>query len=257
MKKRIVTLIAILSAFFSFEAAANNYTAELVLSVWDNASFYIVVDGQTISNKSNSYHIGLDYGNHRLEVYAYSSYGNLSHCYFNNYISLSPGITTATITRFGDFHKISHKENNNYAHYGNTGRNGHYGNNGNYGYNGYNNNSGYNAPTYGSSGYYNGHNGYYSYSMSNADFNELKRIIRNTSFDNSRLDIAKSAVVDGITSSQVKELCNLFTYESTRLEFAKFAYHYTVDKNRYYIVNDALIYRSSKSELSEYILYNR
>lgn len=253
MKKRIVTLIAILTAFFSFEAAANYATAELVLSVWDNSAFYMVVDGQKYDNGTNSYHISLTPGNHRLAVYAYRDYGNLAHCYFNSNIHLAPGITTATITKTATFYKISHTAHYSNPHYGNTGHNGHYGNNGNYGYNGYYNNSGYNAPTYGSSGHYGGNSGYHGYAMSPADYGNLKRTIRNTSFDSSRLAIAKSAVTHGVTATQVLGICKLFSFESSRLDFAKFAYHYTVDKNRYYVVNNAFSFSSSIRELNDYI----
>jgi hypothetical protein len=45
----------------------------------------------------------------------------------------------------------------------------------------------------------------------------------------------------------------LFSFESSRLEFAKFAYKYTWDINNYFLLNDAFDFESSIDELNKYI----
>ncbi len=78
--------------------------------------------------------------------------------------------------------------------------------------------------------------------------------IKKQSFDTERLKIAKNAVAQGsMLSSEIAEITKLFSFESSRLEFAKFAYTYTIDKKNYVIVQDAFQFSSSTSELQDYI----
>ena len=92
------------------------------------------------------------------------------------------------------------------------------------------------------------------YGMNDYEFDMLKRTIDQRSFDSSRLQIAKQAISSNrITAQQVTELLGLMTFESTKLELAKFAYHHTLDKQNYFLVNDAFTFESSIDELNEYI----
>jgi hypothetical protein len=45
----------------------------------------------------------------------------------------------------------------------------------------------------------------------------------------------------------------MLSFESTRLDFAKFAYTYTLDKENYYMVNNAFSFSSSVAELNNFI----
>ena len=56
-----------------------------------------------------------------------------------------------------------------------------------------------------------------------------------------------------VSSQQVKDMCQLFDFEDTKLEFAKFAYPYTLDPNQYYIVNDAFDFESTIEDLDAFI----
>jgi hypothetical protein len=101
-----------------------------------------------------------------------------------------------------------------------------------------------------------GYNGEYGcpYPMSPADFSDAKRTIDSKNFEDSKLTIAKQIIGSNcLLSSQVRDLMELFTYETTKLEFAKFAYRYTLDIGNYYKVNDAFTYESSIDELNDYI----
>lgn len=90
--------------------------------------------------------------------------------------------------------------------------------------------------------------------MSNIDFQSAKKSITSKSFEDSKLTTAKQIVsTNCVLSSQVKEIMDIFGFENTRLEFAKFAYKYTYDKNNYYKVNEAFKFESSIDELNEYL----
>ncbi|MDX5347530.1 MAG: DUF4476 domain-containing protein [Hymenobacteraceae bacterium] len=82
----------------------------------------------------------------------------------------------------------------------------------------------------------------------------LFQSIGSKTFESSKVTIAKQAVSGGsVLAEDVKRIMELFTYESSRVDFAKFAYHYTCDKQNYFIVNDAFEYSSSIDELNRYI----
>ena len=56
-----------------------------------------------------------------------------------------------------------------------------------------------------------------------------------------------------INSRQVAELMNLMSFESSKLELAKYAYEYTIDPQNYFQLFIAFSFDSSVRELSEYI----
>jgi hypothetical protein len=101
-----------------------------------------------------------------------------------------------------------------------------------------------------------GYNGPYGcpWPMSESDYNQAKQSISSKTFEDSKLTIAKQIVGNNcLLSSQVKEIMLLFTYESTRLDFAKFAYPYTLDQGNYFKVNDAFTYESSIDDLNDFL----
>ncbi len=90
--------------------------------------------------------------------------------------------------------------------------------------------------------------------MNTADFQAAKQSISSKSFEDSKLTIAKQIVgANCLMTDQVKEIMLLFSFESTRLDFAKYAYKYTYDKNNYYKLNDGFKFESSIDELNEFI----
>ncbi len=92
------------------------------------------------------------------------------------------------------------------------------------------------------------------YPMSSGDFESLKKTISSKSFEESKLDIAKEVVASNcLLSSQVKEVMKLFSFEDSKLTFAKYAYGYTFDIGNYFKVNDAFSFESSIDELNTYI----
>jgi hypothetical protein len=94
----------------------------------------------------------------------------------------------------------------------------------------------------------------YNREMSSTDFNRAKQTLRNEVFENTRVDLAKQIINTNLfTTQQVKELMTLFTFEDSKVDVAKYAYRYTIDKNNYYLVNDTFTFSSSKEELARYI----
>lgn len=90
--------------------------------------------------------------------------------------------------------------------------------------------------------------------MRDADFAEALSYLAKEVYDNTRLNVAKQLASDNpLCASQIVEVCNKFSFESNRLAFAKYAYQYCTEQNKYYLVNQALKYESSKRELNEYI----
>lgn len=93
-----------------------------------------------------------------------------------------------------------------------------------------------------------------SWPMSDADFASAKQSISSKNFEDSKLTMAKQIFnTNCMTSAQVKEVMMLFTYEDSKLDFAKYAYGHTFDLGNYYKVNDAFTYETSIDELNEYI----
>ena len=90
--------------------------------------------------------------------------------------------------------------------------------------------------------------------MPTIDFNRALTVIKGESFENSKLNTAKQVTsVNYLCVSQIVQICRLFTYEQSKLEYAKYAYHYCVDQNNYYLLNDVFTYAASKDELRQYI----
>jgi hypothetical protein len=83
---------------------------------------------------------------------------------------------------------------------------------------------------------------------------QLKQTIASKPEDNTKLAIAKQALRSNLFLAQdVKELMFLFNYETAKLDFAKAAYLYTCDVKNYYVVNEALQFDSSVTELDRHI----
>jgi hypothetical protein len=92
------------------------------------------------------------------------------------------------------------------------------------------------------------------YGMHEQEFQNLKATVENMNFESSRLTVIKQALsANYITSRQVAELMSLMSFESGKLDVAKFAFSRTVDRENYYIVNDQFWFESSIMELNRYI----
>jgi hypothetical protein len=92
------------------------------------------------------------------------------------------------------------------------------------------------------------------YPMHDGEFANLINVIRNRPFDSTRRQLAAQALSSNyFTSTQIRSMLTLFSFESSRLEVAKLAYTSVVDPERFYIVFDAFTFDSSVRNLSNYM----
>ena len=90
--------------------------------------------------------------------------------------------------------------------------------------------------------------------MTSGEFESFKGSVNSKSFEDSKMTLAKQVLnTNCLTSSQVREVMGLFTFEETKLDFAKYAYGHTYDLGNYYKVNDAFTFESSIEDLNNYI----
>jgi hypothetical protein len=93
-----------------------------------------------------------------------------------------------------------------------------------------------------------------AYAMSSSDFSSALGSVKGQGFDETRLKSAKQiAGSNCLNAGQIKQLCEVFGFEATKLDFAKFAYEHCTEPNNYFKVNDVFGFSSSVDELNEYI----
>jgi hypothetical protein len=92
------------------------------------------------------------------------------------------------------------------------------------------------------------------YAMAPGDYQSAKSTIEQASFEDSKLSTAKEiAGSNCLYASQVAEFCKLFSFENSKLDFAKYAYKRCIDPQNYFKVNNVFDFDASKKELSKYI----
>lgn len=90
--------------------------------------------------------------------------------------------------------------------------------------------------------------------MNTTEYADAKQSIASKSFEADKLTTAKQVGRDRcFTVEQVKGIVGLFTFEGTKLDFAKYAYEHTFDIGNYYKLNDAFTFSSSIDELNSHI----
>lgn len=90
--------------------------------------------------------------------------------------------------------------------------------------------------------------------MSNSDFSADMNSLKAKSFEDSKLTMAKQMTRSQcLTASQIAQVMRAFSFEDTRLEYAKFAYAYCFDTENYYRVNDAFEFELTIDELNEHL----
>ncbi len=93
-----------------------------------------------------------------------------------------------------------------------------------------------------------------AYPMDMNSFGDAKKTIGNASFEDTKLSTAKSILsANCVTTDQVIAICKMFSYEASKLDFAKFAYSKTTDKGNYFKVANVFSFDASKTELNEFI----
>lgn len=93
-----------------------------------------------------------------------------------------------------------------------------------------------------------------SWPMTESEFTDVKKSIESKSFEETKMTMAKQ-IGSGrcFTVDQVKGMMGLFSFEDSKLDFAKYAYERTFDIDNYFKVNDAFTFESSVDDLNSYI----
>lgn len=85
-------------------------------------------------------------------------------------------------------------------------------------------------------------------------FASALRSIELQTFDSDQIRVAKQIIrSNGASSIQMAEIMKLLSFESSRLEIAKFGFQFVADPENYYLVNDVFWFSSSIRELDRYI----
>ena len=255
--KKLSLMLGVLFMVLTSKAHVNHGKSDLKLNTWNNSSFKVILDNQKFT-KTNNFHLNnLTPGYHLLKVIRTkrNRYGNggFRQVLFSGTIKIpkhSKVIATITPHRKLKVHVVKKARHHSHGKNGKfKSKRGHHGS--------------FNRPTrghYGSSHYNGGgfsNNGGYASNqrmMNEANFNRLLSMMKNESFDDDRLGIAKQAINNNLlTSEQVLQITSHFTFDDSKLDFAKLAYANTVDKESYFIINNEFTFSSTKNSLNQYI----
>ena len=227
--KRIVLITAIIM-YASVQIRASHLASELNLRLFDQAWFTVNIDHQAFPNPTTKFQIkDITPGTHFLRVVridqGYYGHPGISTLVFQGYVEIpSAARINAMIDRHNRFriNKIFPYET---------------------------------APLV--------YNPYYTplappepmyCGMSDEEFDHLRYTVERLSFESSKMQVVRQALSQNkVNSRQVLELARMMTFESSKLELAKMAYHQTVDKQNYFMVNDAFTFESSILDLNDYI----
>ena len=252
--KRISTLL--LSSLFSLSLMAYDGSRLSISTVSNTMNLKIEVDGRRLNMQNNSVTLGnLGEGYHQVKIFRDRRNGNgfgnnnnnngngfgfgrRGEMIYNSSVYLKRGFGfDLIVSRSGKvFTDESPIDRNDDGYYDNEDEN---------------NDNHYDHNNNGDGG---GWNNGYGNVMNAREFDQVKEQIRKEWFENNRLTSAK-VIIDknNFTAQQVKDLVLLFSFENNKLEVAKYAYRKTVDKQNYYLVNDAFTFSSSKDELARFI----
>lgn len=78
----------------------------------------------------------------------------------------------------------------------------------------------------------------------------IKQTIRHEKFSSDQMKAAKRAIPGhNLTAMQIRDIALIFTFDSDRVTFLKYAYRHCFDPQNYHVVYDVLTFDSSKDEL--------
>lgn len=90
--------------------------------------------------------------------------------------------------------------------------------------------------------------------VTEAEFLDVRNRIKKES-SSARLNMAKYLIKNKkcYTSAQIKNLVKIFSFDKDRMIVIKYAYDYTIDKNNFYIIKDALTFSSAKEDFMKFL----
>lgn len=92
------------------------------------------------------------------------------------------------------------------------------------------------------------------YAMSPSNFSSALQTIKNQNFEDTKLKTAKQiASANCLNATQVADICKVFNFEESKLDFAKTAFDRCTEPNNYFKVNNVFQFSTSVDELTEYV----
>jgi hypothetical protein len=262
--KNIFTLL--IGGLLTTSAFANNIT----LTVPNNQNYQAMIDGRNVnsnnySNSNTIYLNNLQNGQHTIEVYRMkkNGWGNKSRPVYSSYFNSSPQYDLNIAIDNNGKVQMYQSKSSDYGRNGSDKSRGGYGNNDrrdkhkhhddgdddddDRDYRG--NNGGYN-----NGGYDNGNGGWnnnrYNQPMNDNDFNQLVQKIRGQWLG--KMSTARDAMNNNYFNTyQVRQILQIFSSESDRLELAKLSYRNVVDQQNFRQLYDLFSYQS-QTELDRY-----
>lgn len=253
--KRIVTIVAII--LFQMQVFAGGWNKGMLRIKEENGrTISVTIDGKRVNKMGHSLTVNdIDAGKHLLKIYKYNVNG---HGYstgiliYEGDVMIKPGrIYYCTISKgnmdieenccMDDYGKWNNNDNwdkwdDNYE---NNDRS--WNNNKRWDKN---NNNNFDDNSWDS----------YTGVMSDGRFQLLIEQVRKASFESSKVNVAKSALQNNqLTVNQLILILNEFSFESTKLQFAKDNYRNVVDRKNFFMVNDVFTFQSSKDDLSDFL----
>ena len=93
-----------------------------------------------------------------------------------------------------------------------------------------------------------------SVAMTTTSFDQMKKSIADKPFSDTKMSTAKIATKNNCVSvSQVKQICALFSMDEEKLEYAKYAYDFCVDKGNYYQVSEAFSFSGTTDDFNKFL----
>jgi hypothetical protein len=258
--KRISTLLASLILSIAVFAAAKPKNS-LVIQSLDNARVRVVIDGRRFEPNDNTMRIsGLENGIHQVKIYKektngmFGIFGKRYEVVFNSSVSIKPRSNMSIlIDRYGRATVNDNRKNNGWS--GRDDRDWSRGSD--YDFERGNRAGDYDNDRDGRFGSYDNNYGYES-GMEDREFSRVLQSIDKEWLETNKLKSALHIVsANRLSSAQVKQMVQLFSFENNKLQLAKQAYANTVDKRNYNMVMDVFSFSSSKDELARFIRNSR
>lgn len=246
--KTIFTLLTSLLVSMSVLASGDKPKSTLTIESSGRGGVKVVIDGRSFQSRDNYFRIdAMDFGKHDVQVYRerinpfFGAFGVRYEMVFNDRILMRPfSDITISIDRFGrttvneDRHpgRFSKDDDRDFD----NDRDDHQGN-----YDKSFDGTGYNDYGYGRA-------------MNDVEFDRVLDCIQKEWYENNKVKSASQIIsTNYFTSFQVKQMLQLFSFETNKLELAKQAYTKTIDKQNYNCVFDVFTFGGSREELARYI----